>query len=76
MLTDWDTLDRRFDSDFRTLQHLVKNGALGDVREAQIHFDFSSPPWISGWTEKEYQPGEGMAFGLGKSTTSYKLSFW
>jgi Oxidoreductase family, C-terminal alpha/beta domain len=35
------------------------------VVEAEIHFDFPSPSWISGWTKKEYSPGEGMAFGLG-----------
>ena len=59
--------DRRFDSDFRTLQHLVSQDALGDVLEADIHFDFPDPGWISGWTQKEYIVGEGMAFGLGKS---------
>jgi predicted dehydrogenase len=64
--TDANLVDRRFDSDFRTLEHLVSNGALGDIKEADIHFDFPSPGWISGWTRKEYQPGEGMAFGLGK----------
>ena len=57
--------DRRYDSDFRTLQHLVKNNALGEILDAEIHFDFRSPSWISGWTRKEYRPGEGMAFGLG-----------
>ncbi|KAJ5620925.1 hypothetical protein N7510_004909 [Penicillium lagena] len=51
--------NRRFDSDFRTLEDLVKKGALGDVREADIHFDFPSPSWIAGWTQKEYTPGEG-----------------
>lgn len=41
-------------------------GALGDVLEAEIHFDYPDPGWISGWG-KEYIPGEGMTFGLGKS---------
>lgn len=57
--------DRRFDSDFRTLEYLVNSGALGDVRDAQMHFDFPSPGWVTDWTRKEYRPGEGMAFGLG-----------
>jgi predicted dehydrogenase len=60
-------LDRRFDSDFRTLNHLVSQGALGDVLEADIHFDYPDPGWISDWTQKEYIVGEGMTFGLGKS---------
>lgn len=43
----------------------MKKGALGDVKEAEIHFDFPSPSWIAGWTQKEYTLGEGMIFGLG-----------
>ncbi len=57
--------DRRFDSDFLTLKHLVDKDALGDVLEADIHFDYPDPGWISGWTQKEYIVGEGMTFGLG-----------
>jgi len=58
--------DRRFDSDFRTLHHLTTQGALGDILEAEIHFDYPDPGWISGWTNKEYKPGQGMTFALGK----------
>lgn len=65
--------NRRFDSDFRTLERLIGAGALGDVRDAQLHFDFPSPSWISGWTRKEYKPGEGMAFGLGTHTIDQAL---
>lgn len=60
------TLDRRFDSDFRTLQHLINDKALGEVLEAEIHYDFPNAGWIHGWTEKDYTPGKGMLFGLGK----------
>jgi predicted dehydrogenase len=60
------TLDRRFDSDFRTLDHLVSQGALGDVLQADMHFDYPDPTWIRGWTQKEHIPGEGMTFALGK----------
>lgn len=38
---------------------------MGDIKEAEIHYDFESPPWLSGMTKKEYTPGDGMAFGLG-----------
>ncbi|KAK3330011.1 hypothetical protein B0H66DRAFT_572243 [Apodospora peruviana] len=65
--------NRRFDSDFRTLDHLVRQGALGDVTEADLHFDFPSPGWVSGWNRKAYQPGEGMAFGLGTHTIDQAL---
>jgi predicted dehydrogenase len=59
-------VDRRYDSDFRTLKQLMERNALGDIRDAEIRFDFPSPGWISGWTRKEALPGEGMSFGLGR----------
>ncbi|KAK4041441.1 hypothetical protein C8A01DRAFT_14804 [Parachaetomium inaequale] len=64
--------NRRFDSDFRTLHHLTSQGALGDVLEADIHFDYPDPGWISGWG-KEYTPGQGMTFGLGTHTLDQAL---
>jgi hypothetical protein len=46
----------------------MSQGALGDVLEADIHFDYPDPGWISGWAgKKEYIPGEGMTFALGES---------
>ncbi len=68
ILANRDLKDRRFDSDFRTLEHLVRNGALGDVREADLHFDFPNASWVYGWTQKEYVPGQGMTFALGELT--------
>jgi predicted dehydrogenase len=65
MVADQKCTDRRLDSDFRTLRHLVAQDALGDIKEAEIHYDIPSPGWISGWTQQSYSPGEGMMFGLG-----------
>ncbi|KAH6619321.1 hypothetical protein B0J18DRAFT_400272 [Chaetomium sp. MPI-SDFR-AT-0129] len=65
--------NRRFDSDFLTLRHLNDEGALGDILEADIHFDYPDPGWISGWTKKEYSPGQGMTFGLGTHTLDQAL---
>ncbi|KAK5651532.1 hypothetical protein OQA88_11986 [Cercophora sp. LCS_1] len=65
--------NRRFDSDFRTLSYLISSSALGTVLEADIHFDFPSPSWITGWTSKDYTPGSGMAFGLGTHTIDQAL---
>lgn len=53
------------DGDFQTLRSLVSKNALGKIMEAEIHYDFESPPWLSHMTEKKYTPGSGMAFGLG-----------
>ncbi|KAF5002975.1 hypothetical protein FDECE_10449 [Fusarium decemcellulare] len=57
--------NRRWDGDFQTLRSLVSKKALGKIMEAEIHYDFESPPWLSRMTEKKYTPGAGMAFGLG-----------
>ncbi|KAK4451402.1 hypothetical protein QBC34DRAFT_400902 [Podospora aff. communis PSN243] len=67
--------NRRFDSDFRTLDYLIKHDALGTVLEADIHFDFPSASWVHGWG-KEYSPGQGMAFGLGTHTIDQALTMF
>ncbi|OAA65852.1 NAD(P)-binding domain protein [Niveomyces insectorum RCEF 264] len=68
--------NRRFDSDYRTLVHLVQEGALGDVKEADIHFDFPGAPWIYNWTQKEYEPGSGNLFGLGSHTLDQAIALF
>ncbi|KAJ7500781.1 hypothetical protein B0H11DRAFT_1800111 [Mycena galericulata] len=65
--------NRRFDADFLTLRHLVQSGALGEIRDAQMHFDFRMPAWVMGWTQKEYAAGQGMTFGLGSHTVDQAL---
>ncbi|KAI8317315.1 hypothetical protein K4K59_008614 [Colletotrichum sp. SAR11_240] len=65
--------NRRFDNDFLTLQHLMNEGALGDVKEAELHFDVNAAPWVANWGGKEYTPGNGMAFGLGTHTIDQAL---
>ncbi|KAB5581132.1 hypothetical protein GE09DRAFT_1085160 [Coniochaeta sp. 2T2.1] len=65
--------NRRQDSDFRTLRHLVEQKAIGDIKEAELHYDIPSPSWISGWTHKEYSAGQGMLFGIGSHTIDQAL---
>ncbi len=55
------------DGDFQTLCQIVDKGALGDIKEAEFHYDFENAPWLSSMTAKKYTPGSGMAFGLGKT---------
>ncbi|KAK6373825.1 hypothetical protein LTS17_007794 [Exophiala oligosperma] len=52
------------DSDFLTLQHLIQNDALGDVKEVEIHYDVDFPFWMRNMNKKVYTPGDGMMFGL------------
>ncbi len=58
--------NRRWDSDFRTLQTLVEAGALGDVRRLESRFERWRPTLGGGWRERT-DPGEagGLLFDLG-----------
>jgi predicted dehydrogenase len=45
-----------YDTDIQTLRKLVDQTALGEIKEAEIHYGFESPAWLAGMTEKEYTP--------------------
>ncbi|KFY90890.1 hypothetical protein V500_04909 [Pseudogymnoascus sp. VKM F-4518 (FW-2643)] len=64
--------NRRWDGEFRTLQHLVSKNAFGTITEAQIYYDFENPPWIKHLSAK-YTPGSGLLFGLGSHTLDQAL---
>jgi predicted dehydrogenase len=65
--------NRRWDGGFQTLRHLIEKDALGEVKEAEIYYDFESPPWLSRMTKAEYSPGDGMAFGLGSHSVDQAI---
>ncbi|KJR85097.1 uncharacterized protein SPSK_09444 [Sporothrix schenckii 1099-18] len=69
--------NRRLDSDFRTVQHLVTAGALGDVTEAEIHFDpppgFKADVVDRNYGDGPYTPGRGSVFDLGTHTIDQAL---
>lgn len=65
--------NRRWDSEFLTLKHLLTTNALGPLTDVQIHYDVPFPAWIAGWTSPEYTPGEGMLFGLGSHSIDQAL---
>ncbi|MCJ1362464.1 hypothetical protein MMC16_001567 [Acarospora aff. strigata] len=58
--------NRRWDSDFLTLSHLIKDNTLGRVVEFETHFDRYRPNVPSGdsWKTKVL-PGGGAAYDLG-----------
>ncbi|CAH0025006.1 unnamed protein product [Clonostachys rhizophaga] len=56
--------NRRWDGDFQTLLDLKNKNAFGDIKEAEIHYDFESPDFLKHLPAK-YTPGGGLAFGLG-----------
>lgn len=64
------------DADFQTLVKLKAAGAFGDIKEAEIHYDFENAPWLSSMTAKKYTPGTGMAFGLGTHSIDQALALF
>lgn len=68
--------DRRYDSDFLTLQDLVSKSVFGNLTEVEIHYDFDFPTWIASWTSPKYSPGQGMLFGLGSHTIDRALTLF
>ena len=58
--------NRRWDSDFLTLQALVAEGALGDVHRFESRFERWRPQLTGGWRERDVagQAG-GLLFDLG-----------
>jgi len=57
--------NRRYDGDFLTVREVLKRNALGDINEAEIHYDFDRAPWLKFMKDKEYTAGDGHTFGLG-----------
>jgi len=56
---------RRFDGDFKTLQQVVKDGLVGKIVEAEIHYDrFRNYIETNTWKE-EAKPGTGILYNLG-----------
>ncbi|CAK7243754.1 MAG: hypothetical protein STHCBS139747_005282 [Sporothrix thermara] len=70
--------NRRQDSYFRTVQKLITEGALGDVKEAEIHFDPPTPAsaWTSQWPSQTYTPGDGALYDLGAHTIDQALTLF
>lgn len=65
--------NRRYDSDFRTLQRVISSGCLGEITEFQNHYDMDNPEWVRGWKSKDEVPGEGMLYGLGTHSLDQAL---
>ncbi|WP_232697205.1 oxidoreductase [Brevibacillus daliensis] len=55
---------RRYDSDFLTIQRLIREGRLGDVYLFESHFDRYRPVVRDRWRENDV-PGSGILYDLG-----------
>ena len=56
--------NRRWDSDFLTLQSVLREGSLGRVTHLESHFDRYRPEVRARWRESD-GPGTGLWFDLG-----------
>ncbi|KAK1854584.1 nad binding rossmann fold-containing protein [Colletotrichum chrysophilum] len=58
--------NRRFDSDFLTVQKLVQDGAFGRIHEIDSHFDYYRPESAESWRgQLSTTEGGGALFDLG-----------
>lgn len=66
--------NRRYDSDFLTVQKVIESGKLGDLIEVEMHFDYYRPETPEASTEfKEY---EGFLYGHGCHTLDQAISYF
>lgn len=56
--------NRRWDSDFLTLQKLVRSGRLGEINSFQMRWDRYRPQVANRWREQDV-PGSGVLYDLG-----------
>lgn len=57
--------NRRWDSDFKTVQQVLKSGVLGDIVEAEIRFDRYNPTLSPKKWKESANPGAGILKDLG-----------
>jgi predicted dehydrogenase len=76
LIMDTRTTDRRYDSDFRTLESLFTAKVFGEILEAEFHHDVDAPSWAVKDTGPDWHPGEGMAFGIGCHSLDQALALF
>ena len=67
--------NRRFDSDFLSLQQVIQSGALGRLVEVNSHFDRYRPAVPVRWREQGL-PGSGLWFDLGPHLVDQALTLF
>lgn len=66
--------NRRYDSDFLTVQKVIESGKLGDLIEMEMHFDYYRPEVSEASTE--FKPYEGFLYGHGCHTLDQAVSYF
>lgn len=57
--------NRRWDSDFKTVQKIIREGWLGDLNEAEIHYERFKPQLSPKIHKETASPGAGLLKDLG-----------
>ena len=57
--------NRRWDSDFKTVKKIIDDGVLGDIVEAEFHFDRYNPVLSPKQHKESANPGAGILKDLG-----------
>lgn len=66
--------NRRFDSDFLTVQKVIKSGLLGEVFEVEMHFDYYRPE--TPMNSKEFLYYDSYLYGHGCHTIDQVVSYF
>lgn len=67
--------NRRWDSDFLTVQKVLQGGLLGKMLEYEAHYDRFRPEKKQGWKE-EKKPGTGILYNLGSHLIDQALQLF
>lgn len=66
--------NRRFDSDFLTVQEVIASGRLGNILEVEMHFDYYRPEIPESSTS--FSAIHSYLYGHGCHTLDQVLSYW
>ncbi|MBM6861908.1 Gfo/Idh/MocA family oxidoreductase, partial [Clostridium saudiense] len=66
--------NRRFDSDFLTVQKVIESGKLGELLELEMHFDYYRPEIPE--SVNRFVTGESYLYGHGCHTLDQVISYF
>jgi len=66
--------NRRYDSDFLTVQKVIESGILGDLLELEMHFDYYRPEIPN--NVHEFDPSHSYLYGHGCHTLDQVISYF
>lgn len=66
--------NRRFDSDFLTVQKVIESGKLGDLLEVEMHYDYYRPFYPESVTT--FDPAMSYLYGHGCHTLDQVISYF